>query len=185
MFDPDGNFLAAWGTPGIGPGEFSGPTAIAVDCLGDIYVADTNNNRVQRFDPLDPQPAPGGCQSAADWPPPLDVPPVLHVSLMRSAGVLAHRAVALSISCQRGCRVRISATLAPRGHKHGVKLKSLTRVLPASVPGHLSLALGARIVARLRRALGHKRLLSIQMKILAVGPTGRQTTLIERYLLTR
>ena len=34
-----------------GVGEFSQPSAIAVDCNGDVYVADTNNNRVERFEP--------------------------------------------------------------------------------------------------------------------------------------
>ena len=43
----------------VGPGEFSQPTAIAVDCDGDVYVADTNNNRVERFDPVSP--AGAGC----------------------------------------------------------------------------------------------------------------------------
>ena len=36
------------------PGEFSQPAAIAVDCNGDVYVADTNNNRVERFDLASP-----------------------------------------------------------------------------------------------------------------------------------
>ena len=38
-----------WGVRGFGIGEFSQPTAVAVDCNGDVYVADTNNNRVERF----------------------------------------------------------------------------------------------------------------------------------------
>ena len=54
VFDSDGHFLEKWGERGIGPGEFSYPTAIAVDCNGDVYVADTNNNRVERFDPVSP-----------------------------------------------------------------------------------------------------------------------------------
>jgi DNA-binding beta-propeller fold protein YncE len=32
-------------------GEFDNPRAIAVDSAGNIYVADTNNNRVQKFFP--------------------------------------------------------------------------------------------------------------------------------------
>ena len=49
-----GRFLAKWGSRGTGLGEFSQPSAIAVDCDGDVYVADTNNNRVERFDPASP-----------------------------------------------------------------------------------------------------------------------------------
>ena len=72
---PSGRFLAKWGLRGIGPGEFSQPTAIAVGCEGDVYVADTNNNRVERFDLVSP--APAGCLAPGAWPPPLDVAPVL------------------------------------------------------------------------------------------------------------
>src|SRR5205823_120503 len=37
------------GTYGSGPGEFHGPSGITLDARGHVYVADTNNNRVQEF----------------------------------------------------------------------------------------------------------------------------------------
>lgn len=43
-------FILKWGTTGSGPGQFSGPAGVAVDGAGDVYVADTGNNRVQKFD---------------------------------------------------------------------------------------------------------------------------------------
>jgi class 3 adenylate cyclase/sugar lactone lactonase YvrE len=43
--------LAEWGGPGSGPGQFSAPAAIAVDPQGNIYVSDTNNNRIQKLSP--------------------------------------------------------------------------------------------------------------------------------------
>jgi DNA-binding beta-propeller fold protein YncE len=57
-FDPNGEFLTMWGTAGQGEGEFklivpdngSGVGAIAVDELGNVYVADWGNNRIQKFD---------------------------------------------------------------------------------------------------------------------------------------
>jgi DNA-binding beta-propeller fold protein YncE len=74
-FDPSGHFLAAWGwgvsdgnaasevctsscqagIAGPGSGQFSAPTFIAVDnsnspSAGDLYVADTTNDVVQKFD---------------------------------------------------------------------------------------------------------------------------------------
>ncbi len=74
-FDSTGHFLAAWGwgvsdgsaasevctsdcqagIAGSGPGQFSTPAFIAVDnsngpSAGDVYVADTTNNTVQKFD---------------------------------------------------------------------------------------------------------------------------------------
>lgn len=43
-------FLFEWGEAGAGNGQFSAPTGIAVDSAGDVYVADTANHRIQKFD---------------------------------------------------------------------------------------------------------------------------------------
>jgi sugar lactone lactonase YvrE len=48
-FDPDGRWIASWGAPGTGPGEFNLPHNILVS--GDfVYVADRENHRIQVFD---------------------------------------------------------------------------------------------------------------------------------------
>lgn len=49
-FGRNGKFVKAWGKLGTGPGEFSLPHAVALDCNGRLYVADRNNVRVQVFD---------------------------------------------------------------------------------------------------------------------------------------
>lgn len=49
-FDAQGRFLAQWGRPGKGPGEFDLPHGIALDQVGRVYVADRSNARVQVFD---------------------------------------------------------------------------------------------------------------------------------------
>ena len=41
--------LAEWGTHGSGPGQFDRPLGIAVDSVGNVYIADERNNRVQKF----------------------------------------------------------------------------------------------------------------------------------------
>jgi DNA-binding beta-propeller fold protein YncE len=48
--DKNGKWLASFGTPGSGPGQFSTPHSIAADANGNIYVADRGNRRIQVFD---------------------------------------------------------------------------------------------------------------------------------------
>ncbi len=49
-FSKDGKFLFAWGTFGNKPGEFNIPHGIDLDKNGNVYVADRENNRIQKFD---------------------------------------------------------------------------------------------------------------------------------------
>jgi DNA-binding beta-propeller fold protein YncE len=42
-------FILEWGSQGNGPGQVSGPHGIEVDADGIIYLADTGNNRIQKF----------------------------------------------------------------------------------------------------------------------------------------
>jgi DNA-binding beta-propeller fold protein YncE len=183
VFGSNGRFLAKWGYRGSEPGEFSQPTAIAVDCAGEVYVADTNNNRVQRFNLLSP--APTGCLAAADWPPPLNVAPVVRVSLARRVGVLARRALALTIGCARGCRVFVTAKLSPPGRRGAVKLIAAARALPGGLVGHVRLRIGPAALRRLRRELGPRTGMTARVRIVASGPTGRRTTLGRTYAVAR
>ncbi len=43
--------VAEWGSEGTGDGRFQFLTGIALDASGNVYVGDTNNNRVQVFSP--------------------------------------------------------------------------------------------------------------------------------------
>ncbi len=183
VFDASGRFLAKWGERGIGPGEFSQPTAIAVDCNGDVYVADTNNNRVERFDLA--YPAATGCLAPGAWPPALNVPPVLHVSLPRAAGVLARRGLALAVSCQRSCKILVTATLSPLGRHHPISLIADARGLPAAIAGHVRLPVGPTALRHLRRELGSRRAMTAHVTIVAVGPTGLRTTVTRSYVVRR
>ena len=45
----NGNFIASWGSDGIGDGQFSKSEGLDVDPDGYVYVADTGNKRIQVF----------------------------------------------------------------------------------------------------------------------------------------
>ena len=70
VFTPDGQYVARFGLFGSGAGELNLPTGIDVDGEGNIYVADTGNNRVIKYGPLNlglPAPA-DGAEPAGDVP---------------------------------------------------------------------------------------------------------------------
>ncbi|HXV51158.1 MAG TPA: 6-bladed beta-propeller, partial [Nitrosopumilaceae archaeon] len=48
-FDSIGNLVAKWGSVGKEKGQFTKPNGIAVSKDGLVYVADTENHRVQKF----------------------------------------------------------------------------------------------------------------------------------------
>ena len=45
-------FVLSWGNIGQAPAQFSQPFGVAADALGNVYVADQNNSRIQKFDRL-------------------------------------------------------------------------------------------------------------------------------------
>ena len=49
-FAADGTWIATWGEPGSGPGQFTTPHAIWVTADERVLVADRENNRIQVFD---------------------------------------------------------------------------------------------------------------------------------------
>lgn len=48
-FDPNGNFIAKWGTTGTDPGQFRSLFGLTVDPSGNVYAADAFNSRIQKF----------------------------------------------------------------------------------------------------------------------------------------
>ncbi|MCA6075023.1 peptidyl-alpha-hydroxyglycine alpha-amidating lyase family protein [Fulvivirga sedimenti] len=50
-FSKEGKYLFEWGTMGNKPGEFNTPHSIDLDAQGNVFIADRENNRIQKFDP--------------------------------------------------------------------------------------------------------------------------------------
>ena len=42
--------MTKWGSYGTGDGQFNYPVGVTVDSSDNVYVADFNNNRIQKFD---------------------------------------------------------------------------------------------------------------------------------------
>jgi hypothetical protein len=49
-FTKDGDFVKTWGQTGSGQGQFNKIRGISADAAGNLYVADSGNNRIQVFD---------------------------------------------------------------------------------------------------------------------------------------
>ena len=43
------SFVTSWGTSGSGAGQLDDPYGVTVDGAGNVYVADSNNDRIQKF----------------------------------------------------------------------------------------------------------------------------------------
>ena len=59
-------FLGGWGEQGSGEGQFESPAGIAADVNGDVYVADSFNNRIEVFGPCHELVATWGASGSGD-----------------------------------------------------------------------------------------------------------------------
>ncbi len=50
-YNAQGQQLASWGSSGLGLGQFYSPQSLAFDSAGNVYVADTGNQLIQKFTP--------------------------------------------------------------------------------------------------------------------------------------
>ena len=53
-FNSTGNFITKWGEYGTGDGQFSSLTGVAIDADKNVYVAEYDNHRIQKFRPILP-----------------------------------------------------------------------------------------------------------------------------------
>ena len=150
----DGAFVRNWGanggngTPGSGPGEFEEPYNAGSDCVGNIYISDEHNRRVQVFG------EPGGPRPVC--------PPGLTISGAKAS--LSKRRVSLTAACDRICRLAVRISVRDSDGRL-VKLSS-SRILNQADGREIAQAIPRSIASRLARGA------RVSVRVTASGAPG-------------
>jgi tripartite motif-containing protein 71 len=196
-FGPSGERLGTFGSRGIGPGQFINPTGVAVDCNGMLTVTDTKNNRVQQFALAAPATTPCAPLGPVANPPvpklptlPTPLGPQVTARVLRATHLFGSRVLPLRVGCDTICTVKATATLTERSKPRkrrkavSVSLRPVTTKLPAGETKVVRLTLSHTQVARLRRALGRRKGLTLTLQVLATADAGDPTTVSRRQIAT-
>ena len=196
-FGPNGERLGWFGERGIDPGQFINPTGVVVDCHGLLSVTDTRNNRVQQFALAAPEAPACGVLAPLGHPPPPRIPtlppplgPDLAVSVLRTGKLFSTRVLPIRVGCDTICDVTVTGTLTerdkPRKRKRAVSvsLTAATTKLLAAESKIVRIKLSRKQVARLRKAMGKRRRLTVTLQVEASADAGDPTT-VSRSLTAR
>jgi DNA-binding beta-propeller fold protein YncE len=189
-FGPNGERLGMFGERGIGPGQFINPTGVVVDCTGTLTVTDSRNNRVQQFVLAAPAAPPCSALGPLGHPPPPRLPtlppplgPDLKVRVLRTGKLFSTRMLPLRVACDTLCDVRVTGTLTerdkPRKRKraYSISLTAAKAELQAAESKIVRVKLSRRQVARLRKAMGKRRRLTVTLQIEASADAGDPTSI--------
>jgi hypothetical protein len=126
----------------------------------------------------------------ATAPPP--VPPELTLKVMRRSGLLSSRVLPLRVSCDRRCRLTVSASVRVRGAaKKGskrparAKLRFAGQTLPAGDYRVVRPKLSIADKRRLARALGKRKGLVATVQLTAVASDSAPSIETRRFLVSR
>jgi hypothetical protein len=155
-------------------------------------VTDTKNNRVQQFALAAAAATPCVQLAPIANPPvpklptlPTPLGPQVSVRVLRATSLFGSRVLPLRVGCDTVCTMKATATLTerskPRKRKAvSVSLRPVTTKLPAGETKVLRLTLSRTQVARLRRALGKRKGLTLTLQLLATADAGDPTTVSRR-----
>ncbi len=168
--------LLRFGERGVGVGQFVEPTSVSVACNGLVTVTDTDNNRVQQFafpptSACAPLPAVKNPPDPILYNQPQPLPPELTVRPTRTSGILAIRQFPLRVSSDLPAKIAVTVTLKPRAGKRrpAVKLAFAAQQVAAGRTVTLRPRLSAAGVRTLRRALGSRRGLVAEVRVVATN----------------
>jgi sugar lactone lactonase YvrE len=196
-FGPNGERLGMFGERGTAPGQFINPTGLVVDCHGILTVTDSRNNRVQQFALTAPSAPPCAATTPIGHPPPPKLPtlppplgPDVTVRVLRAGSLFTTRSLPVRIGCDTICAVTVTGTLTerdkPRKRKRAVSisLRPASAKLAAAESKIVRVKLSRTQVARLRRAMGRRRGLTVTLQVEATADAGDPTT-VSRSLTAR
>jgi streptogramin lyase len=176
-FSAAGAFVARVGSgPGSGPGQFSHPHYVAVDCHGTLYVADQDNNRIQRLGDPDAQPCGDPAHDPAERL-------VVTATATTPQRFTTRFAVAVGVACDRPCTATVAGSVKITGRKRALRVRAQTRPLDATKPLSLRLAPGERDTDRVLAALRRHRKVVATLKVSATDQRGQRATITRRVRL--
>jgi hypothetical protein len=169
-FGFDGAFAGrVGGTPGGGPGQFSHPEYLAVDCRGTLYVSDRDNNRIQRLGTPDAAPCGDPATDASERL-------VLTATMAPTQRFRREFAVLARIACDRPCTVTLSGSVRVAGRRKALKLRRQTKALDGTRPFDARSAPGERDTDRLLAALKRHKRATATLKVAAQDLRGQRAS---------
>jgi sugar lactone lactonase YvrE len=169
-FDLGGGFAGrVGGTPGGGPGQFSHPYYLAVDCRGTLYVSDRDNNRIQRL-------GVPGTPTCGD--PAADASERLQLAASGAATQRFRRtfAILLKVACDRPCTVTLGGKVKLAGRKKALKVTRLSRALDGTAALDLRAVATERSTDRILAALKRHKKAVATVSVSAVDLRGQRAT---------
>jgi DNA-binding beta-propeller fold protein YncE len=167
-FSATGAFLERVGSgPGSGPGQFSHPSYLALDCRSTLYVADRDNNRIQRL---------GAAGAPPCGDPAHDPAERLHLVAttrpsQRFRGVFA---IAVGVACDRPCTAKVSGTVKIAGRRRALRVRAQTRKLDGMAAQKVNVAPGERDTDRVLAALRRHRRVVATVRATATDARGQR-----------
>jgi hypothetical protein len=161
---------------GSGPGQFSHPFYLAVDCRGTLYVADVDNDRIQRLG--DPR-APSCGDPAQDRSERL----VLSATARTPQRFRTTFAVAVGVACDRPCTAKVAGSVRIAGRGRALRVRAQSKPLDGTKPLTVRVVPSERDTDRVLAALRRHRRVVATLRVTATDLRGQRRAVTRRVRL--